>query len=256
MSSIIKAENIEADVQRDTARKALPKPHRRNASRTAASVVDAAAIVQSARTRAAAILQGAQTAATRIVEEAEERATVLREQSMEEGYREGYARGSAEGYEAAEREGQRRWQEAVEALELARQELEAVRAEALASAERDMVKFAVLIAEKILRAELADPERTLAIARSLLAEVRDESSVTLYLPAELGMHDEGSSRLVEGASGTGVQLVVKSDPTLGLGDVRIETAWGWIDGRAPVRWRRLIEALRRGIDDDDDDDDQ
>ena len=87
----------------------------------------------------------------------------------------------------------------------------------------------------------------------LLAEVRDESRITLYLPEGVQRTEDEALKLADGDSSGGIQLVVKHDPTLSLGDVRIETAWGWIDGRASVRWQRLVEALRRGIDDDGDD---
>lgn len=252
MSRIIKAESIEAAIESGAFRRGLPQ--RRRTSRAAASVVDAATIVQSARARAMAILEGAQTAAARLLEDAEIQAASVREQAREEGYREGYAQGVAEGREVAEQDGAHRWNEALASVQEAVRELGALRAEALASAETDMVKFAVLIAEKILRVELADPERTLAIARSLLAEVRDESRVTLYLPAELQLADGEIRELVDTQASAGMQLIVKYDSGLALGDVRIETAWGWIDGRASVRWERLVEALRRGIDDDDGDD--
>lgn len=253
MSRIIKSESVAAATAGRASAMVPAEPRLRQGSRTAAGVVDAAEIVHSARVRAAAILQGAQGSASRMLEEAARQAEALREQAVREGYRDGYEAGAREGRERAEREGQRRWQEALRAVQSAVQELGKLRSEAVAAAEADMVKFALLAAEKILRKELANPERTLDIARSLLAEVRDESRITLYLPEGVQLAEDEALKLADGDSSGGIQLVVKHDPTLSLGDVRIETAWGWIDGRASVRWQRLVEALRRGIDDDGDD---
>lgn len=253
MSRIIKAEALATSVHRSAAAgTALSERPRHNGSRSAQGVVEAASIVRSASKRAAAILRSAETAAARMVSEESERIDQLRSNAADQGYHEGYARGYEEGQERARQDA---WDEVnaqLASIHKAINELTELRHQALSSAEADIVKFAVLIAERIVRAELGDPERTMQIARSVLSELREESRVSLYLPEEVAELTEQVEQLTRDRLAMGMHLEIMADPSLSLGDVRVETEWGWIDGRARVRWQRLVEALQRGADHGDD----
>lgn len=213
----------------------------------AAVVFDAASVVREATRRAARIVADAEEQAARILREAENRAEELRRQAEEKGYEDGYAAGYAAGHEKARAEAEERVQHVLASLQNAVGELHGLRRDLVRQAEADMIKFAVLIAEKILRTELTDPERTVGIARSILSEIRDDSQVTVFLPSPA--YDRLMEKAGSGTDGMpfGTNVKIAADPGLELGDVRIETEWGWLDGRGPVRWRRLVEGLERGV---------
>lgn len=208
---------------------------------------DAADVMRSAKERAAHILRTAREEASRVREEETKRIEALRQEAAEEGYREGFARGLAEGEKKALEAVRQQLTDLRNTAESAVAELAQLRQQIVDSAEDDIIKFAVLIAERVLRGELRDPQRTWEIARSILSELEDESQVSLFVPPCVGDVEEGQAKLSQAIGGSGVRLDIQIDPALKPGDVRVETQWGWIDGRAHVRWKRLIEALQRGI---------
>lgn len=246
MSRIVKADQLPCSAPAQA-------PSRRvvQARRRAAAVLDAAQIMRAAEERAAAVLRAAEEQAAALLEDQQRELVRLREEAVRRGYEEGYAEGRAAGERAAQDAAQGHLAELAAAVRRASEELSQLRRQVLAEAEGDIVKFAILVAERVLRGELADPQRTWAIARSLLAEVADESYVKVFLPPCVGDPAEGRVQLATAAPGSGVRVEIEIDPSLGPGDVRVETRWGWLDGRAPVRWRRLVEALQRGAMGDD-----
>lgn len=213
-----------------------------------AAVFASAEVMRLTAQRAERLLKKAAARASATVSEAESQARSL----AEEAYNAGYASGRHEGLEAGRKEAvvamRKEAAGHLDAMARAVEELQALRREILQEAEPELIKFASRIAEKILRRELADPSATVDVARSLIAEVEDESRVTVYLPEAAAVVSDVEERL-QGASRR--HLTIATDPALGPGDVRIETEWGWVDGRLALRWDRLMRAFEEAVVDDE-----
>lgn len=209
-----------------------------------AAVFASAEVMRLASQRADALLQAASKKAAALVAKAESQAREL----AKKAYQEGFAQGRKEGLEAGRAEATQSVMRAMEShftsLDKAVADIVALRREILREAEPELVKFAARIAEKIVRREFAQPEATADLARSLLAEVEDESRITVYLPEAVAQSPDLKRRLQEGVN---KHLSVAADPALQPGDVRIETQWGWVDGRLQLRWERLMRAFEEAV---------
>lgn len=211
------------------------------------ALFEAATIVREASKRAARLLQSAAERAEDTVVTATNRIETIEAEARKKGYEEGFAAGFAEGKEKAAKQVRAELVHILTSLENAVDHLGNERRAALAQMESDIVKFAVLLAERVIRRELPDPETTVSIAGSLLHDLKEESRVIVHLPPAVAEHPEVERRLSEAAAGSGVRWKIAADPGLQMGDVRIETEWGWVDGRASIRWSRLIRSLEEAV---------
>lgn len=211
------------------------------------ALFDAAAIVREASQRAARMVRLAAERAENIVAAATNRVEAIEAEARKAGYEEGFDAGFAAGKEEAAKQVREEMAQIFTALEKAVNDLGQERRTALARMESDIVKFAVLLAERVIRRQLPDPETTVSIAGSLLHDLKEESRVTIHLPPAVVEHPEVERRLSEVAAGSGIRWKIAADPSLRMGDVRIETEWGWVDGRASIRWSRLIRALEEAV---------
>lgn len=213
----------------------------------ATGVFDAAEIMRRAAQRAAALLREAERKSEQQLAAAAAEIERLEEETRRKGYEAGFAEGFAEGRAEGEAQARREASGLLESLSAAVQEIGELRRALLVEAADDAVKFAVLIAEKIVKQVLQDPEATARLAGELLQELREESRVVIYLPPEAVEHPETERIIAQRAGDAGVRWTLAADPSLAPGDVRIETEWGWVDGRGSVRWARLIRALEESV---------
>ena len=164
-----------------------------------------------ARAEAAAILAQAKAAATGALEEARAQAR------LEEASR------VAALYLALKREDERR-------------------------AERDLdraVTLAIVLAERLLGAALErDPPLVMRLAEQALAEARGARSATI-LASPLDI--DALPRHLEAAGVGPVVTLVRADPSLGRGSLRIVTNLGTLDAELHPQLERLARALRDTI---------
>lgn len=211
------------------------------------ALFEAATLVREASQRAARMIRMAAERAENIVSAATDRVEAIEAEARKAGYQEGFDAGFAAGKEEAAKQMRAEMQHVFTTLEKAVDHLGQERRAALAQMESDVVKFAVLLAERVVRRQLPDPETTVSIAGSLLHDLKEESRVIIHLPPAVVEHPEVERRLSEAAAASGVRWKIAADPSLQMGDVRIETEWGWVDGRASIRWSRLIRSLEEAV---------
>lgn len=240
MSKVIKGGNL-----------VLPAPHLNRPHRpghghhdSKTSVKSAAAALEeaeknlvAARVRAERILDDSQTKADSIIEEALQGTEKLVGEAKNEGRRLGWEEGMARAREEAD-------------VILA--EAEAVRERARAEAQqlhvqsqKDIVKLAVVIAEKILRRQIElDPASVAPMIAGALRRVRGADRAVVRVAPEMVEAVQGSREQIP-TSDLGIgDLKVREDPALEPGDVLIQTELGSVDARLDRQVRRVTESLK------------
>lgn len=173
----------------------------------------------------------ARAEAQRLVAAAELEAAAIRE-SAEALAREGRQTAYREGREAALLE----WNELLlEARER--------RDDALTSIERDVLRLAVKIAEKIIGRELQrDPETVADTVAKALRNVRRNELISIHVnPAEAATVESCRQRL--DPTGRARFLEVVADPSVAIGGCLIETESGAVDAKLETQLRVLERAL-------------
>ncbi len=194
-----------------------------SAGRSGTGPTRVAAEVYQASQRARRILDAAESDARRLRAAAEADRERLRAEAVASGRQEGLAQASAA---------------------IARGALE--RDRLLASAERELVRLAVAIAEKILGREVArDAGVVLEMAARALAEARQRREVTLRIHPDDAEAIRGSHRRLLSALSRARALEVREDAAVTRGGVLVETEAGVVDGRLETQLAAIGAALRQ-----------
>jgi flagellar assembly protein FliH len=213
-----------------------------------AALDQAAKIVAAASQRSRRILETANSQVTALVQSELANVEKIKASAKEDGFQKGYEDGFAQGQSQGKQEILDRWNNIFSSLSQGVEQLSQLRREVLEKSEPELIKIAILIAERLVKHKMNDPLTTLEISKALLEEIEDDSEVRLLLPQEIADLPAVKENInaLEGA-GIGVRFKIMPDSSLKPGDVRIETHWGWIDGRGSIRWSRLIRALQEEV---------
>ncbi|HEX8368801.1 MAG TPA: type III secretion system stator protein SctL [Pyrinomonadaceae bacterium] len=193
------------------------------ASSTAGSVL-ASKIVKNqiiaARLEAAQILEEAEAFAAEIRREALEETANLREQA----YREGMEKSLTE-FE----------QNLLEALE--------IRERVWRETERDLLRLAVRLAEKIIGREITNDKKTVTdIVAAALQNARQQEKLTVRVnPSDLSLIEEEREKFLPSGRARFIDFV--ADPRVASGGCLIESEVGTIDARLETQLRVLERAL-------------
>ena len=196
---------------------------------------EAAAIIDGAHRDAEAILQTANERAAALVDEAERRGREIAQAARTEGLEQGTADGRA----AAQAEMN-------EMLETMRGLVEATRSErhtVIESAEPEILKLSVTIAERILAAHLAaDPSAVLDIVRAAIARLVNREKVTLRVnPGDVAMLRENRDQLMSMNDIDNLRII--EDQRVDRGGIVIETDGGNIDAKISTQLREVRRLL-------------
>ena len=174
-------------------------------------------------------------ALSELVAQAELQAAEIRARAREEGYAEGHAAGHADGLAAAA--------SAAQALGEALTGVIALREEVSAAVERDAIKLAVALAEKILAGALeAKPELVGEVAQGALRRVVDRRRVTLLVnPSDLETVKAALSEAAPDA--TDMHLDVQADPRVLPGGAIAQSDEGEVDACVPTQLARARELM-------------
>lgn len=153
--------------------------------------------------------------------------------------REAYARGLADGERAATAAAAERVEAVTAQLGVAIQELAAVRGVLMRRSERDLVRLAVSMAERILRREIdMDRELLVVMARVAIDRLGEQAAATIHLnPVDLDAIQARRSPEL----GTSVELV--ADAAVPRGGCVVKSAFGTIDTGIDSQVRELSRAL-------------
>ncbi|MBN9417716.1 MAG: hypothetical protein J0I12_19865 [Candidatus Eremiobacteraeota bacterium] len=216
------------------------------------------AIVAEAQAKAQAMMQEAQAAANQMLMEYQQQAQQMMEQANQQiqaaaeqvqrqaqeiGFQQGYEQGIQQGGLAAQ---QQVYQQLVESRDIFIQAIKQ-RHLMMASAEPEMARLAVKLAEKLMGQELAqNPEGILGIVRLALSGIGDREQVIIRVnPVDYDKvveHRPQFERMVEGLK----KFEIVADASVDCGGTAIETNLGNIDARLNTR----VSALLAGMNDE------
>ncbi len=198
----------------------------------------------------------AQETAKKILAEAQAKREQLIGSASEEGRADGHAQGHKEGFQKGIEEGRRRalaeQAEAIDAMiaswSAALDDFQLQREQIMADARRDMLRLAVLAAEKITRRVVEiDPSIVEGVVRDAVASVLEPSRLVLRVhPQDVERARTVIGPLVE-RLGESAHAEIRADGTLERGSCLIETAGGAvIDATIATKLRRIAEAVLPG----------
>jgi flagellar biosynthesis/type III secretory pathway protein FliH len=183
-----------------------------------------------------AFLEMAQRQGAELVASARAQADGIADNARREGFEAGYAEGKA----AAEREAH----DLLHFAENAVREAVESRSRLIAESEEALVRLAVDVAERIVKADLQlHPERVLNVLEGALrkAFVRDRLTVVCN-PADLALIEEGQDALATQV-GTLQHLELIGDRRVQRGGVVVRTDAGDVDATLDSQLERLCEAM-------------
>jgi flagellar assembly protein FliH len=149
---------------------------------------------------------------------------------------EAFARGYADGVRAAEAAAAARIDELLGRLSAAIHEIAALRPEVLRQTERDVVRLAIAMAERMVQRHIdANPAALAAMARAAVAKLGSRVVATVHL------HPADHARVGAGDPHGSIEL--KADPQIPPGGVMVRSAFGAIDASLEAQVRELTRAL-------------
>ena len=215
----------------------------------AAAIVDAAAVMRTARTRAAELLREAEEQVVELVTAAEEQTVKIQEEARKTGFEAGRGAGYDDGYAAGQAQAkaavQAEMQKQMALMAQIAQDCQKVRSRTIAQAERDIVVLSLAIAEKIIRQQIQqEPELAVQIIQDVAREMQDENQVVFRVhPTVLKALEEVVSRGENSAEGAKVGWTLVADPTVEPGGCLLETEFGRIDARLETRFLNVSKSL-------------
>ncbi len=216
------------------------------------------AIVAEAQAKAQSMMQEAQAAANQMLMEYQQQAQQMMEQANQQiqaaaeqvqrqaqeiGFQQGYEQGIQQGGLAAQ---QQVYQQLVESRDIFIQAIKQ-RHLMMASAEPEMARLAVKLAEKLVGQELAqNPEAIVGVVRLALSGIGDREQVCIRVnPVDYEKvveHRSNFERMIEGLK----KFDIVADASIDEGGTSIETNLGNIDARLNTR----VNALLAGMNDE------
>ncbi|MFN8606574.1 MAG: FliH/SctL family protein [Vulcanimicrobiota bacterium] len=235
----------------------MPTPEPQVVYQAPAVPVDEA-IIAEAQAKAQAMMQEAQAAANQMLMEYQQQAGQMMEQANQQiqaaaeqvqrqaqeiGFQQGYEQGLQQGGLAAQ---QQVYQQLMESRDIFIQAIKQ-RHLMMASAEPEMARLAVKLAEKLMGQELAqNPDAILGVVRLALSGIGDREQVSIRVnPVDYEKvveHRPQFERMVEGLK----KFEILADASIDPGGTAIETNLGNIDARLNTR----VTALLAGMNDE------
>lgn len=217
------------------------------------------AILAEAQAKAQSMMQEAQAAANQMLMEYQQQAQQMMEQANQQiqaaaeqvqrqaqeiGFQQGYEQGIQQGGLAAQ---QQVYQQLVESRDIFIQAIKQ-RHLMMASAEPEMAKLAVKLAEKLVGQELAqNPETIIGIVRLALSGIGDREQVTIRVnPVDYDKvveHRSSFEKMIEGLK----KFDIVADAAIDVGGSSIETNLGNIDARLNTRVSALVAGMKDEI---------
>lgn len=196
---------------------------------------EAAKILDDASADAQRLIEDARQRALALVDDAQTRAAQIQEQAREHGHEQGVSDGRA----AAQAEMDEMLETMRGLIEMARIE----RHKIIASAEPEIVRLAVSVAERVLNAHVdVQPNTVLEMTRAAIVRVVDREMVTVRVnPADIELMRENRERLMAMNDIDNLRLI--EDQRVDRGGVVIETEAGTIDAKIATQLREARRLL-------------
>jgi len=207
--------------------------------------------IDEANAEAARIIEQAQAQAAKLREQMEQELTAwqaerrqafeaelesLRQEALEQAYREGYASG--------ERAAEEKWQQDIETAARVLHEATEMKSEIIGEAEPFLLELSVQIAETIIGRQLSlEPEWTLQMIRNVLSRERRKGLVTLCVsPDQFPYIREAREELRMVLDSQAELQIVPDISVRGFGCV-VRTDFGTLDARIDAQLSEIKQAL-------------
>lgn len=196
------------------------------------------------------ILKTAEEEAQRIIEAAQKKeedlltkAKAARDAFVEEARREGLAQGYQVGYEEGTKEADVLKEQAEDLLAQARQACRKL----MLQAEPNLIEISLLIAEKILRRQVAlEPEEIKTIVKGVLEENKAGETYYIYAHPSDSRILLDSLQELKATAHQGVALNIVPDKRISPGGCRLETETAYYDATLEGQLRELKKLLQVG----------
>ena len=190
------------------------------------------------------IRQKAEAEADSIRAQAREEAETVKQDAMKQGYDEGFAKGEQDGIKKAEEACSDKITEAAQKAEKTIHDAEYACDDYVSKAEDTVAELAMHVVEKILPQHFIDvPQVLLPVVRDAIKNVRDQCRVVVSVaPAAYDMVLMARTEFQSMLSGNAA-LEIRSDETLGPGDVIVETPNGTVDAKLATQMDLVKQAL-------------
>lgn len=200
-----------------------------------AARAEAAKLIDDATADAEEILRGAQERALALVEEGQRRAAEIETQARSQGF----DRGMADGRAAAQAEMDEMLATMRGLVEMARVE----RYKIIETAEPEIVRLSVMIAERILNQHVAlDDQTVVEMARSAITRLVNRETVTVRVnPADIEMMRQHREKLMQMNDIDNMRVI--EDQRVDRGGIVIETDAGTIDAKISTQLREVRRLL-------------
>lgn len=186
------------------------------------------------------IISKAQENAEIIIKEAENKAQEMFNQAQEEALKAGYT----SGYEAGLNQIQIDFINQIKAVETVAKSSFAVKKEIITSAEQELIKLSITIAEKLVRQKLEiQPELILSIVKAAINEIKDKEEIKIIVnPAVTNCLCEFSESLKQDFQGL-EKIKIVEDKTIPLEGVIVESLESRIDARLDSQINEISKKL-------------
>lgn len=174
-----------------------------------------------------ALIAEAQAQADLLLASARAEAERLKEAARQEGYQQGFAQGDSEG--------RAQWQAQVQAIAAEAQALVERRRAWLQEVESDVLRLALITAERILHREAREREALASLIHGVLSQLADEAIVRIRV------HPADAPSLADTLGNP--EIEIKPDPAIGLGGAVFETPTGRVDARFATQFRELAASI-------------
>ncbi|HEV7179026.1 MAG TPA: FliH/SctL family protein [Candidatus Baltobacteraceae bacterium] len=197
---------------------------------------DAEAIIDRASADARALIELAEAAARSLIEEAQTHAKLLEEDAR--------AAGHDEGFEAGKAAADASMVEMIATMHHLLEELRDERHAMMQSAEPELVRLAMAVAERVVHSHIAlEPNVVVENVRNALTRLVGREVVTLRVnPADLETMREHRDAIVAASDLEHVRIV--EDQRVDHGGVMVETDSGTIDAKIATQLREARRAIR------------
>jgi len=197
------------------------------------------AVIIEAEKQAQIILEKAQQEALRIIEDTQNKSQELFNQAQEEGQKAGYSAGYETGIQQIKTE----FVNQIKSIDILASSVFDIKKEIIVSAEQEIVKLSIVIAEKLVRQQIdIDPEIIKNIVKAAINELKDKEEVKIVVnPAVTDYIYEFSEELKQTINGL-EKIKVIEDKTIPPDGVIVESLESRIDARLDSQ---IVEITKR-----------
>jgi flagellar assembly protein FliH len=200
------------------------------------------------KAQAERLLKAAEERAQAIATEAEAQAAQMKERAKEEGYQEGFSRGSEDGYEAGfkkgEEEGLARYSETVARLQALLESAQTEKEAYFSDREALLVELVARVSAKVLVREIESrPDHILHLLRQAIRRLAERSKLLVYLhPSDLEKVTNARADGLLNLAGV-KQVEFLADDGMVQGGVRIRSGNQTLDATLDAQLAEIVRGL-------------